>query len=429
MMEGAMSAPAATSVNSRVPVSPAEALNARLAAKADAVDAPAARAPANDDATPAGRSDVVSRSRRPGRRTVILGAAAALAIMAAGYYGAQYWTTGRFMVSTDDAYVRAHTTTLAAKVPGYIAEVLASDNAPVRTGEVIACIDDGDFRIAVDAARAKVASQQAAIERIGRQVEAALAAVEQARAQLASAQAGAIRAKSEFERSQALAAKDFASKQSFDAALAARDQTAAAVSAGQAALDGAQANVEVLKAQQNEAARGLDELRTALVKAERDLAFTEIRAPIDGVIGNRAMQVGDYVQTGQRLASVVPLDNVYIDANFKETQLARLQPGQRVAIRVDALPEHAVEGVVDSVSPASGAVFSLLPPENATGNFTKIVQRVPVRIRVPQDVAGGNVLRPGLSVVVSVNTKPGTEVAAGSLGTPAGKPARTALVR
>jgi membrane fusion protein, multidrug efflux system len=149
----------------------------------------------------------------------------------------------------------------------------------------------------------------------------------------------------------------------------------------------------------------MDELRTALAKAERDLSFTVIRAPVDGVIGNRAVQTGDYVQTGQRLASLVPLDEVYVDANFKETQLAHLRPGQKVEISVDALPDQAIEGTVASVAPASGAVFSLLPPDNATGNFTKIVQRLPVRIKVPAEVAAQGDLRPGMSVVVSVNTK------------------------
>ena len=179
-----------------------------------------------------------------------------------------------------------------------------------------------------------------------------------------------------------------------------------------------QANLDVLKAQQQEAARTLDELKTALAKAERDLSFTVIRAPVDGVFSNRAVQTGDYVQTGQRIASLVPLDDVYIDANFKETQLARLRPGQPVSISVDALPEHAIEGHVASLSPASGAVFSLLPPDNATGNFTKIVQRLPVRIEVPAGVAGQRVLRPGMSVVVSVNTKP-TKVAGENLTTTA----------
>ena len=161
----------------------------------------------------------------------------------------------------------------------------------------------------------------------------------------------------------------------------------------------------MLKGQQQEAIDTLAELKTALAKAERDQSFTVIRAPIDGVIGNRAIQVGDYLQPGQRIASLVPLDKVYVDANFKETQLARLRPGQTVSIAVDALPEHDIKGSIDSLSPASGAVFSLLPPDNATGNFTKIVQRLPVRIQVPEAVAAKGLLRPGMSVVVRVNTK------------------------
>ena len=178
-----------------------------------------------------------------------------------------------------------------------------------------------------------------------------------------------------------MAAKEFASRQALEQAQSNRDQAIAAVQSARAAIALAIANVGVLEAQQQEAERQLQELKTALAKTERDLSFTVIRAPIDGVVGNRAMQVGDYVQTGQRLASLVPLAGVYIDANFKETQLARLKPGQPVSIGVDALPDHDITGTVASVSPASGSVFSLLPPDNATGNFTKIVQRLAVRIR------------------------------------------------
>jgi len=371
----------------------------------DAGAQPSLRKP-EPDVEAANADSAKAASQPPGnRKKLILGALAVTLLATAGYFGGNYWLVGRFQVSTDDAYVRANTTTLAAKVPGYVAQILAADNAQVRAGDVIARIDNGDFVLAANAARDKAASQQATIERIGRQVIAQEAMVAQARAQLESAKAGALRGQSELERQQALASKDFASKQALETAQANRDQTAAAVSSAQAAIQAAQANVEVLKAQQNEAARGLDELRTALAKAERDLGFTEIRAPVDGVMGNRVMQTGDYVQTGQRLASLVPLDGVYIDANFKETQLARLQPGQKVAVNVDALPGHAVEGYVDSVSPASGAMFSLLPPDNATGNFTKIVQRVPVRIRVPADVARQGLLKAGMSVVISVDTK------------------------
>lgn len=366
------------------------------------------------EATPAARktdaqTPVASTEAKPAprsnRKLVILGVIGVLAVATAGYFGTRWWTTGRFMVSTDDAYVRANNTTLAAKISGYVSTLNVTDNTFVHAGDVIATIDDGDYRLALDAAEGKARTQQATVDRIGRQIPAQRAAVEQAKAQLASAEAASKRAQSELERQQALATKEFASKQTLETAQANRDQAVAAVQSAQAAVDAAQANVDVLKAQQQEALRTLAELRTAQAKAERDLSFAVIRAPVDGVIGNRAVQPGDYVQTGQRLASLVPLDDVYIDANFKETQLARLQPGQPVNVSVDALPDREITGTVTSVSPASGSVFSLLPPDNATGNFTKIVQRLAVRIKLPEDVTAQRLLRPGMSVVVNVNTK------------------------
>jgi membrane fusion protein (multidrug efflux system) len=360
-----------------------------------------------------------ARSRPKAAKLALLGAVFLLVAGAAGSYGYRWWTVGRFIEATDDAYVGAHTTTLAAKVAGYVSNIAAEDNSRVRAGDVIATIDDGDFVLAANAARDKVATQQATVDRIGPQIVAQQAAVAQAKAQRISAEAGATRSRLELDRQQALAQREFASRQTLEQAQQNRDQAVAGVQSAQAALDGAQANVDVLKAQQQEAARTLDELRTALAKAERDLSFTVIRAPVDGVIGNRAVQTGDYVQTGQRLASLVPLDEIYVDANFKETQLAHLRPGQKVAITVDALPDQPIEGTVTSLAPASGAVFSLLPPDNATGNFTKIVQRLPVRVSVPSDVATQRLLRPGMSVVVSVNTKP----SAGA------EPARTATAQ
>ncbi len=353
-----------------------------------------------------------AEAARPGVRAVlkanrkrVLMGVAALVVAGLGWWGVTYITTGRYLVSTDDAYVRADATTLAAKVSGYVAQVTVGDNEYVQAGDVIARIDDGDYRLAVEAARDKVATQEATVARFGRQIEAQQAMVTQAQAQLTSAQAQAKRAQLELERQLKLAGNAFASQQTLEQAQANRDQSDAAVAAASAAVAAALANVDVLKAQQLEAARTLDELKTAQAKAERDLSFTEIRAPIDGVIGNRAAKVGDFMQTGQRFASLVPLDDVYIDANFKETQLTRLRPGQPVDVSVDALPEHDIQGTVASMSPASGSVFSLLPPDNATGNFTKIVQRIPVRIKVPADVANRKLLRPGMSVVVKVNTK------------------------
>jgi membrane fusion protein (multidrug efflux system) len=347
------------------------------------------------------------------RKRILMGAAAAAVLVAGSWFGYGYATVGRFLVSTDDAYVRANNTTLGAKVSGYISELPVEENTKVHAGDLIARIDDGDYRLAVASARDKVATQEATIARFDRQIEAQHAAVEQAQAQLASTQAARTRMQLEFERQQALEGKQFASKQTLEQSIANRDQANASVLSAKAAVDNAIANIGVLQAQKQEAARTLEELKTSLAKAERDLSFTEIRAPVDGVVGNRAAQVGDFVQTGQRIAALVPLADVFIDANFKETQLARLQPGQPVSITIDALPGEKVDGVVASFSPASGSVFTLLPPDNATGNFTKIIQRLPVRIRVPADVAERGALRPGMSVVATVNTKPGAVVTAG----------------
>ena len=311
--------------------------------------------------------------------------------------------------STDDAYVGAHTATLAAKIPGYLASVDVTDNAEVKAGDVIARIDDGDYTLAAETARDNVAIEQATIERIGKQIAVQESGVAQANAQLASAKAGATRAELELARQQSLAGHEFASRQALEQAQANRDQSVAAVQGAEAGVTAAQANVAVLKAQQQEAQRTLKQFQTALAKADRDLSFAVIRAPFDGVIGNRAVQSGDYVQPGQRLASLVPLHDVYIDANFKETQLSGMRPGQSVTVAVDALPDHDIKGRVASVAPASGSVFSLLPPDNATGNFTKVVQRLAVRIEVPATLRTQELLRPGMSVVVSVNTKGATE--------------------
>lgn len=395
----------------------AKTLDSRLsvvAEQAESTVAPAAEPPASQEApvqdNAASTAAAAPASGLKVNRKPILVGVAALLLVGIGYFTYHYVTVGRFMVSTDDAYVRADATTLAAKVAGYVSSIEVANNAYVHAGDVIARIDEGDYKLAVEAARDKVATQRATVDRIGRQIPAQQALVTQAQSQLTSAQAQATRAQSELDRQQKL--NEFASKQTQEAALATRDQANAAVQGAQAAIAAANGNVDVLKAQQQEAAGLLNELLTAQAKAERDLSFTQIRAPIDGVIGNRSVQTGDYVQPGQRFASLVPLDEVYIDANFKETQLGRLRPGQRVSVSVDALPEHDIEGIVASMSPASGSTFSLLPPDNATGNFTKIVQRIPVRIKVPADVAAQRLLRPGMSVVVKVNTKEGTEATA-----------------
>ncbi|HKS19663.1 MAG TPA: HlyD family secretion protein [Bradyrhizobium sp.] len=342
-----------------------------------------------------------------GRKKFVMMGVVGLLALAAASYGVYYVLVGHFYVSTDDAYVRANNTMLGARVAGHVTAILSGDNVVARKGDTIFRIDDGDYRIAVDAARTKIATQQATIDRIGRQVTALESAVEQARAQLASAEASLKRAGLDYERQQALSTKGFASRATFEVSEAGRDQGLAAVKSAQAAYDAARDNVEVTRAQQAEARAQLAELQTVLAKAQRDLDFTNVRAPVDGVFSNRLVNVGDFVQAGQRLGNLVPLNDVFIDANYKETQLKRIRPGQPVMIKVDAYGFRKFTGTVESISPAAGSVFTLLPPDNATGNFTKIVQRLPVRIRVPKDVAAQNLLRAGMSVHTTVDTREG----------------------
>lgn len=378
-------------------------INSPLPAQARAEGAPATEArQAPDVATPADSAPTAAAPKR-NRKPLLIGAAA-IALMAAAWYGYGYWTVGRFIVSTDDAYVGADMSIIAPKIAANVAAVPIEANQHVKTGDTLVLLDDGDFKLAVDQAAAKLATQKTSLNTFAAQVVAAEATAAQARAQLDSAHATLVHTEADFTRTDALAAHDYSSKATLDAARAARDSAKAQVAAQQAAIRTADANVGVLKAQSAEAERVVTELEVTLAKAERDLSFTNIRAPFDGVVGNKSVQVGDYVTPGKRLAAVVPLDHVYVDANLKETQLAHIAVGEQVKVRVDALDGHAITGTVESVSPASGSMFSLLPPENATGNFTKIVQRVPVRIAISNADAHGK-LRPGLSVIVDIDTR------------------------
>ncbi len=352
-------------------------------------------------------------------RSLILPAIILAALGFGGSKAYDWFVNGRFLVSTDDAYVGADTAIITAKVAGHVALVAAADNSKVRAGDLLIKIDDGDYQLAVAAAKDKIATQDATIARIGRQVEAQGAVIAQAQAQVAAAQAQLAageadkkRAALEFDRSQKLADTNFGSQQRLEQAAADRAKTAATLAgsgasaaAAEAAENGARANLDVLTAQKIEAERTRGELETALAKAEHDLSFTTIVAPFDGVVGNRAAQLGEYVQPGTRLLALVPMSSAYVDANFKETQLGSIHPGQKVDVAVDSLDGRVIEGVVTSVAPASGSQFSLLPPDNATGNFTKVVQRVAVRIALPADELQNGEIRPGLSVVASVRTR------------------------
>ena len=378
----------------------------------------AAAAPSAAFVRPAEAAAAPAKVKRSPRRFIL----PIVAIAAAAYgahWGYYYFTEGRFLVSTDDAYVGANSVIVAPKIAGYVEAVNVRNNQEVREGEVLARIDPGDYRLALDAAKAKVATQDATIARIGRQIEAQAAMISQAAAQVAAAQASAEsaaadeqRAALEFDRAEKLAQTNFGSQQRLEQATADKKRTAAAVTGAKASLQSAEAqvayakaNADVLETQKSEAAHTRAELANAVERAARDLSFTEIKAPFDGVIGNKAVEVGQYVQPGTRLLAVVPLDKVYVDANFKETQLADITPGQKVDIDVDAFDGKTLDGVVRSIAPASGAQFSLLPPDNATGNFTKIVQRVTVRIGVDAEAMKSHKLRPGLSVVATIHTR------------------------
>ena len=343
------------------------------------------------------------RRRRPSLARFGLGVALLAALAGAGWFATDWYTTGRFMVSTDDAYVRADTSALSAKVAGYVADLPVAENTLVKAGTVLLKLDDGDFRLAVASAKDHIALQNASIARIGEQARAQQAEIQSAQAKVDMAQADAENFATVLERQKTLAKKDFASAQAVDQARANSDRALAGVASAKADLAAAEANLGVLQAQILEANATLSQLNTELARAERDLAFTEIKAPFDGIIANRAVEPGQYVQSGQRLMALVPVTSAYVEANLKETQLADVKPGQKAEISVDAWDGATITGVVDSISPASGAEFSLLPPENATGNFTKITQRVPVRIKI--EAADAARLRAGLSVVVDIDTR------------------------
>lgn len=364
------------------------------------------------DPQPAGGGDQTaaaagSAPKKKGKAGTVIRAILLVAIAAGAYEGYSWWTHGRFVESTDDAYVSADITTVLSKVSGYVASIEVADNQHVDAGQVIARIDDGDYQLAVQSAKDSVASAQATVERISRQIIASHASVDQAKAALEAAEAREIEAKSSYERQVRLTEGKVSSQALLDSALADMRDATATVSSSKAAVAVADANVAVLEGQMKEAEQTVASARTSLEKAERDLEFTVVRAPVAGVIGNRAAQVGSLLQTGSRVAAIVPLADARIDANFKETQLDLIRPGATVKVTVDAYPELELEGKVQSLSPATGSVFSLLPSENATGNFTKVVQRVPVRISVPASEEGASVLRPGMSVVVEVDTRTG----------------------
>jgi membrane fusion protein (multidrug efflux system) len=351
---------------------------------------------------------IATPQKRPLRATlkkVLLVGVGVAAVAGAADFGWRYWTVGQFQVSTDDAYVKADNTTIAPKVSGYIGEVLVGDNQPVRAGQVLARIDDRDFSVAQQQADADVAAARAAITNKVAALDAQQSIIEAARASLAVDQASATFAEQDDKRYSSLAATGFGSIQNAQQAASRIASARAAVARDTASVASATKQVDVLKAELEQAHAALARNEAARRQADLNLSYTNIVSPVDGVVGNRTLRVGQYVQAGTQLMAVVPTDAAYVVANFKETQLTNVRAGQQVDIAVDTFPGRAFHGRVDSIAPASGQEFALLPPDNATGNFTKVVQRIPVKIILDPASPPSGDLRPGMSVYPTIDTR------------------------
>ena len=356
------------------------------------------------------------RARRR-QRVLRLGLAGSLSVVLAAY-GIYWWQAGRFLEQTDDAYVRADWAPISARVSGYVAEVTVTDNATVKAGDLLVRLDARDFHDHLRKAQARLAVSEAALQVQRLRLRTFVAeqneqvqAIARADAERGGSLGEAQRAEADWQRYQRLAQWQATSLQRMEQARATRIQANALQRAADAELARQHAHKEVLaqrgrqlEAELAQRQADLDQARAEVALASSALADTEIRAPFDGVVGQRKVRQQQYVTPGLPLLAVVPVAQAYVVANFKETQLAQLQPGQPVRLEVDTFGEHW-QGTVDSVSPGSGAVFALLPPDNATGNFTKIVQRFPVRIRLQPDAEGAPRLLPGMSVIATVDTR------------------------
>ncbi len=341
-----------------------------------------------------------------GRRTLAL-AGVALALMSGGVgYGRYWWTTGRFIESTDDAYAGGNVTPVSPHVAGFVAQILVTDNQHVRAGQLLIRLDERDFRAALDHAEAIATGRQAALAALEAKYVLQQAMIRQAEANLKAKIAQATFAAEDAVRYRNLALTSYGTRQNAERTSAAEEEAQSATQSAQAGLTAARQQLTVLDAEIAEARAGVAQAKADLETARLNLGYTEIRSPIDGYVGNRAAQVGAYVASDAYLLSVIPAHGLWVDANFKEDQLAHMRPGQPATVVADVLPDKVFHGHVLSLAPGTGAVFSVIPPENATGNFTKIVQRVPVRIALDDGDAKLGALRPGLSTTVSVDTRP-----------------------
>ena len=368
----------------------------------------------------ASSGDVAKNAAAPSRRANagrFLLPAGVLVLIAAVIALGYWWLVGRFTQSTDDAYLQADNVTVASKVSGYVTDVYVGDNATVKAGDPLVRLDGRQYQAALDQAQATIDARKADIQRAQAGIQQQRAAIEQARAQLQVAQISSRHAEDEVRRYTPLARTGAESGDQLSVLTSNRDQARASLAADTAALDQAQAKMADLDAQIAQARAQLEAAQASARQAKLDMQDTLVRSSLAGRVGDRTVRVGQYAQPGTRMMTIVPVQSVYLTANFKETQIGRMRAGQRASVHVDALSGKELHGVVESFSPGTGSQFALLPPENATGNFTKIVQRVPVRIRLDTDEQTRALLLPGLSVTVDVDTRDsGDQTQAGSHG-------------
>ena len=322
-----------------------------------------------------------------------------------GVFGWDWWLTGRFFEKTDNAFIHTDITAVSPKVGGYVSDVLVDDNALVNAGDVLLRIEDSSFRAQVARARAELAEKQAAVANLDQRRTLQGAIIREAEASVRSAEAISDRSGKELKRAGALMGRGWASERRHDNAVADERGAEAEVARATARLAAERQQLAVINSERAEVEAEIERSEAELTLAEINLRYTVVHAPASGVVGNLRVEQGEYVRPGARLAAVVPLQNVWIIANYKETQLTRMAAGQSVTVEVDAFPDLIVAGRVDSMAPASGAQFSLLPPDNATGNYTKVVQRIPVKIVLEPGHPLEGRLRPGMSVVTRVDTR------------------------
>jgi membrane fusion protein (multidrug efflux system) len=345
------------------------------------------------------------------RRRALLLSIGAVAVIAAVIYGVRWWTVGRFIESTDDAYLQADSVTIAPKVSGYVAEVYVTDNQAVTAGQPLVRLDRRQYQAILEQANATIAARKADIERGAAELLQQQANIAQARAQLQGARSAETHAIEEVKRYEPLVATGAETNEKLADLVNARNQAAATVAADIAAVEAAQRQPATTQAQIEQARAQLQASEASFRQAQLDTQDTVISSTLTGRVGDRSVRVGQYAQPGTRLMTIVPVQDVYLVANFKETQIGLMRAGQPATIHVDALSGTDLHGTVVSFSPGTGSQFALLPPQNATGNFTKIVQRVPVRIHIDAGQETRAVLVPGLSVTVRVDTRSGQESA------------------